>query len=145
MEEGFPVNTEEPVCPTPVEYITSYREELVKKIDDIVEALQSGSVQVVDARNEQRYSGTGTEPRPGLPSGHMIGSVNLPYFRLFNPETKTLASKKVIQEGKTGMSHSIFCPFCLAMASLDRVSSVCITTPFGDWEFLKPQIHPHVH
>ena len=55
--------------------------------------------QVVDARSDKRYHGTAPEPRPDLPSGHMKGSLNLPFYKLFNPETKTLASKQVIQEG----------------------------------------------
>ena len=55
--------------------------------------------QVVDARSDKRYHGTAPEPRPDLPSGHMKGSLNLPFYKLFNPVTKTLASKQVIQEG----------------------------------------------
>ena len=55
--------------------------------------------QVVDARSHQRFSGATNEPRPGLPSGHMIGSINLPYTSFFNRDTKTLACKTVIHEG----------------------------------------------
>ena len=57
------------------------------------------TLQVVDARSEARFRGTAAEPRPSLPSGHMTGALNLPFYRLFNQQTKTLASKQVIEEG----------------------------------------------
>ena len=40
------------------------------------------SAQVVDARSAERFRGTAPEPRPGLRSGHMPGSFNVPYSRL---------------------------------------------------------------
>jgi thiosulfate/3-mercaptopyruvate sulfurtransferase len=38
--------------------------------------------QVVDARSAARFNGTAPEPRPGLRSGHMPGSVSLPFSEL---------------------------------------------------------------
>jgi thiosulfate/3-mercaptopyruvate sulfurtransferase len=46
---------------------------------DVKAALASRSAQVVDARPAGRFAGTDPEPRPGLSSGHMPGSVNLPF------------------------------------------------------------------
>jgi len=40
--------------------------------------LKSGSSQVVDARPADRFRGDAPEPRPGLKSGHIPGSLNLP-------------------------------------------------------------------
>ncbi|KAL8708596.1 MAG: hypothetical protein Q9220_006532 [cf. Caloplaca sp. 1 TL-2023] len=37
----------------------------------------SEAVQVLDARSKGRWAGTEPEPRPGLPSGHMPGSLNI--------------------------------------------------------------------
>lgn len=39
---------------------------------------------VVDARSAGRFAGTEPEPRPGLRSGHVPGSVNVPYQSLFD-------------------------------------------------------------
>lgn len=47
-------------------------------------------VQILDARPNARWSGAGKEPRPGLSSGHMPGSVSLPFVELLDPETRTL-------------------------------------------------------
>lgn len=37
---------------------------------------------VADARSAGRFAGTDPEPRPGMPSGHMPGAVNLPFTDL---------------------------------------------------------------
>ena len=46
--------------------------------------------QVLDARSAGRFAGTEPEPRPGLRSGHVPGSLNLPYDRLFRSEDASL-------------------------------------------------------
>lgn len=45
-------------------------------------------IQILDARPEGRFKGTAPEPREGLSSGHMPGSVNVPFSSVLDPETK---------------------------------------------------------
>jgi thiosulfate/3-mercaptopyruvate sulfurtransferase len=45
-----------------------------------------GSHELVDARSAARFAGEEAEPRPGLASGHIPGSKNLPQGQLFNPD-----------------------------------------------------------
>ncbi|WP_026374942.1 sulfurtransferase [Aestuariibacter salexigens] len=45
----------------------------------VQEGCVSQSIMVVDARSAGRFSGKNPEPRPGLRSGHIPGSVNLPF------------------------------------------------------------------
>ncbi len=54
----------------------------VASLTDVRQALASGAAQVVDARPAERFLGTAPEPRPGLKSGHMPGSVNLPFVEI---------------------------------------------------------------
>ncbi len=58
----------------------------VRSKADILANLKSHAEQVVDARDEGRFSGRIPDFRPGVPSGHIPGSVNLPFFDLFNPD-----------------------------------------------------------
>jgi thiosulfate/3-mercaptopyruvate sulfurtransferase len=51
-------------------------------VDEVLMALSTRETQVVDARSAERFAGTAPEPRPGLPSGHMPGALNLPYSKL---------------------------------------------------------------
>jgi len=57
-----------------------------------VEAAAAAAVQVVDARSAGRFSGSSAEPRPGLRSGHIPGSVNLPWTQLLDADTGTFRS-----------------------------------------------------
>jgi len=54
----------------------------VAMLADVRMALADESVQVVDARSADRFSGKAPEPRPELRSGHMPGSFNVPYSGL---------------------------------------------------------------
>ena len=51
----------------------------VADLSDIKHALDAGSAQVVDARSAARFRGEEPDPRPGLRSGHIPGSRNLPW------------------------------------------------------------------
>ena len=46
--------------------------------------------QVIDARSRARFEGSAKEPRAGLRSGHIPGSLNLPFDELTDRETRTL-------------------------------------------------------
>ena len=50
---------------------------LVRDLEDVRAAGQSGSALIVDARAGDRFRGEVPEPRAGLRSGHMPGSVNV--------------------------------------------------------------------
>ena len=54
----------------------------IARVPDVAQALQSGKTQVVDARPADRFRGESPEPRPGVKSGHMPGSLNLPFSHL---------------------------------------------------------------
>ena len=54
----------------------------VALLDDVRMALVDDSVQIVDARPPQRFAGKAPEPRPGLRSGHMPRSFNVPYGQI---------------------------------------------------------------
>jgi thiosulfate/3-mercaptopyruvate sulfurtransferase len=51
----------------------------VASLPDIRTALSTSEAQIVDARPAARFRGEAAEPRPGLASGHMPGSFNLPF------------------------------------------------------------------
>ncbi len=55
---------------------------IVAAVPDVQAALAAGDAQVVDARPAARFRGEAPEPRAGLRSGHMPGSLNLPFDHL---------------------------------------------------------------
>jgi thiosulfate/3-mercaptopyruvate sulfurtransferase len=51
--------------------------------------------QVVDLRPAGRFAGTAPEPRPGLRSGHIPGSRNIPYTELVGPDGTILPENQL--------------------------------------------------
>jgi thiosulfate/3-mercaptopyruvate sulfurtransferase len=48
--------------------------------------LESGAEQILDARGALRFTGEEADPRPGIASGHIPASFNLPFGQMFNPD-----------------------------------------------------------
>ncbi len=65
--------------PKPRPFTPKLSESYIASLEEVRAALKSGSAQVVDARPADRFRGEAPEPRPGLKSGHMPGSLNLPF------------------------------------------------------------------
>ncbi|GGE73428.1 3-mercaptopyruvate sulfurtransferase [Sphingomonas prati] len=61
-------------------------ETAVRDLGQMKDNLASGAEQVVDARSAARFSGAEADPRPSVASGHIPGSVNIPYDRLFEAD-----------------------------------------------------------
>jgi len=59
-------------------FVARRRANVVASLDQVREALSSHAAQVVDARPADRFRGEAPEPRPGVRSGHMPGSHNVP-------------------------------------------------------------------
>lgn len=55
-------------------------------------------VQILDARSRGRWAGTEPEPRPGIPSGHMPGSINVPFSDLLDSKTKALLPREDLRK-----------------------------------------------
>ena len=57
---------------------------LVINKDQVDENIKNKKFQLIDARGEKRFLGLQPEPREGLRSGHVEGSINLPFQLLIN-------------------------------------------------------------
>ena len=55
----------------------------VRNKAEMLANIASHAEQVADARDEGRFTGRTPDFRPGVPSGHIPGSVNLPFYNLF--------------------------------------------------------------
>ncbi|CAM8650645.1 3-mercaptopyruvate sulfurtransferase [Sphingobium sp. AntQ-1] len=62
---------------------------------DLIANVASGAEQVLDARGAGRFTGAEAEPRPGMASGHIPGSRNLPSSALFNPDNSMKAGDEL--------------------------------------------------
>lgn len=63
---------------------TSRQNHLVKDVTQVAHSAKLGEAVIVDARSAARFTGEAPEPRPGLRSGHIPGSRNVPYTTLLS-------------------------------------------------------------
>jgi thiosulfate/3-mercaptopyruvate sulfurtransferase len=79
VEDGIPILRDR--------HFTARRDaSLVRDVTQVAASAKLGDAQIVDARSRERFRGEAPEPRPGLRSGHIPGSKNLPYGELLNPD-----------------------------------------------------------
>jgi thiosulfate/3-mercaptopyruvate sulfurtransferase len=95
--EGRPLDVALP-SPPPRRFTARYDPSLVRDRQTLVENLASRREQVVDARAAGRFGGTTPEPRPGMRSGHIPGSRNVPYELVTDPRTRQLRSAEELIE-----------------------------------------------
>ena len=83
--EGRPLESG-PVTRAARAFDARLRPALVRDLADIKDNLKAAAARVVDARSPGRFSGRESEPRPGLRSGHIPGSANVPWTALVTGE-----------------------------------------------------------
>jgi len=95
VDEGYPTESGEfysvDACPYRIPAfdptkVVAYEEMREVALDHNKEGAEG--TQVLDARTYGRWAGTEPEPRPGLSSGHMPGSISVPVGELLDPKTK---------------------------------------------------------
>lgn len=65
-------------------FIAKPNSEWIIKIDELKELVGEADVHITDARSAGRFSGAAPEPRPGLKSGHIPGSKNIPFDQVLD-------------------------------------------------------------
>jgi len=66
--------------------MASRQNHLVKDVTQVAHAAKLGEAEIIDARSAARFKGEAPEPRPGLRSGHIPGSKNVPFATLLNAD-----------------------------------------------------------
>jgi len=75
-----------PPIPRDRHITVSRQNHLIKDVTQVAHASKLGPVEVIDARSASRFRGEVAEPRPGLRSGHIPGSKNVPYGSVLNDD-----------------------------------------------------------
>lgn len=116
----------------------------VADIASVALAAATGVATIVDARPADRFRGEAPEPRPGLRSGHIPGSRNVPFANLVANGTlvdpKTIRStfeeagvdldRPVVTSCGSGVSAAVL---ALALASIDRPVAGLYDGSWSEW------------
>ena len=85
IAEGRPLESESRRV-RPGHFTASLDAKAVAAKQDLLRLIGDRGHEIVDARSAPRFAGTDAEPRPGLASGHIPGSKNLPQGKLFEAD-----------------------------------------------------------
>jgi thiosulfate/3-mercaptopyruvate sulfurtransferase len=94
VEAGFPTEAGM-IKRSPAVFVAKLNRAAVTDFQGIQRAVQTGE-QILDARSLNRFNGSAPEPRAGIPSGHMPGSISLPFNEL--AEDGRVRPEKELQE-----------------------------------------------
>lgn len=79
--EGRPIEAGD-THPSPRAFTPRLNHAFVVSLEEVRRTLATGAAQVVDARPSDRFEGRAPEPRPGVRSGHIPGSLSLPFVEI---------------------------------------------------------------
>lgn len=139
-ESGEVANRTEEPRDYPVPPISAGKVALFAEVKDIATDYgndEAKGVQVLDARSKGRWAGTEPEPRPGLPSGHIPGSISIPMSELIDPQKGTLLSKQQLRkifEGKGINPHKPIITSCGTGVTAAIIDAALDEAGFGSSE-----------
>lgn len=81
VAEGLPVE-QDVMAREPTRFVARKPAQVIADAAHVQRVLAEGTAQVVDARPADRFTGQTPEPRPGMRSGHIPGSLNVPHGTL---------------------------------------------------------------
>src|SRR5262245_56503199 len=114
-----------PVTPKTSTFKQEFDERRGRSMRQLAANLTSRAEQVIDARANERYQGKVAEPRPGLRSGHIPGSLSLPYNNLFNAATGEMKSLDELRAAFAGAGAKLDAPIVTSCGS--GVSAAVLT------------------
>ncbi|MBM9402764.1 sulfurtransferase [Gluconacetobacter azotocaptans] len=101
-----PVESGPAAAPVSKTYHARPRYTRLKGLGDVLSLLGTSDAVILDARSKARFAGTAKEPRPGVRSGHIPGSRNVPFGELLDAENRFLSAPdiraRLEQEGVDG-------------------------------------------
>ena len=83
--EGRPIENMH-IPPRERHFMAQRQPDMVRDVTQMAQASKLGTHTILDTRGAARFAGREAEPRPGLRSGHIPGSVNIPFPSLLNAD-----------------------------------------------------------
>jgi thiosulfate/3-mercaptopyruvate sulfurtransferase len=117
LKEGRPVSRGDASPAQPASFTARPPVKAVHTRADISANIGRRDFQLVDARAAGRFRGDAPEPRPGLRSGHIPGSLNLPFTELFDPATMTFKQPADLRAAFTAAGIDLNAPMATTCGS----------------------------
>jgi thiosulfate/3-mercaptopyruvate sulfurtransferase len=141
--EVYPIEDGPPRVRSERHFTVQYRADLVLGLEDVQRML--GQSQVVDARPATRFAGEAPEPRPGLRTGHIPGSYNVPASALIDADGRLRPASeidRILQSAGIDTARAAHCTcgsgvtaatIALALARLGRWDAAIYDGAWAEW------------
>lgn len=97
IKEGFSTEKQNDAAYAKGNFVAKFQPELIKSKEQILENISTKKAVLIDARSSDRFHAIHEEPRAGMRSGHIPGSINVPFTELQqNGKFKSTAELKKI-------------------------------------------------
>ena len=114
--EGRPVQGGE-IKAKPATFKATFDAKRVRSMQEMIDNVASKAEQVIDARAAERFEGRAAEPRPGIRSGHIPGSRNVPYNNLFDAATGAMKPLDDLRKAFTNAGVKLDAPIVTSCGS----------------------------
>ena len=140
-----PLNSNEAVTSTrpAKKFLTKLNPSMVRSKSQVLANLELSKEQLVDARSAGRFKGSDPEPRPGLPSGHIPNSLNLPFNQLIDPEIGLMLPPAQLQRQFKSTGIDLSRPIvtscgsgvtaCIIALALEQLGKTDVAVYDGSW------------
>ncbi|MGX7651873.1 sulfurtransferase [Shewanella putrefaciens] len=123
--------------------VLQYHPEQVMDAEAVLKRIEDPDTAIIDARGAPRFLGQVSEPRPGVRSGHIPRSVNLPFAQVLDGnKIKTVSELQSIYQGLAAdKSARIFscgsgitaCILILASVAAGHTNPILYDGSWADW------------
>lgn len=131
---GYPVETGPPRQRLERHFTARMRSDLVRDLADVQRAIDSGRAPILDARAAPRFRGEAPEPRAGLRSGHMPGSLNVPFQSLLNPDGTMKSAGELPQVFRDAGLNTNTAPICSCGSGITAAVIALALARIGRWD-----------
>ncbi|WP_022682535.1 3-mercaptopyruvate sulfurtransferase [Sphingobium bisphenolivorans] len=141
LAEGRPTESGMP-SPKRGNAVARYTPAQVRTKEDLLANLDTRAEQILDARSAARFSGEEQEPRPGMASGHIPGSRNIPsasFYRADNSMKQGEELRRLFLDAGTDFSRPIITSCgsgvtaAILLAGLELLGKTDVTLYDGSW------------
>jgi thiosulfate/3-mercaptopyruvate sulfurtransferase len=131
---GYEIETGPPRAKMERHFTVQMRGDLVRDVNDVKRAIETGRAPLLDARAAPRFRGETPEPRAGLRGGHMPGAFNVPFQSLLdgNGAMKSAVELQEIFAG-VDLSHAA-APICTCGSGITAAVIALALARLGRWD-----------
>ena len=154
LKQGGAVDNTEPTNTPPIgNFIAQHQPQWVKNKTDVLDAINSPHIAILDARSKERFDAKAPEPREGLIGGHIPSSISLPFNELLIDtkyksiaELKSIFAKKIANKTQLYTSCGSGVTACIIAFAAQLAGYHDIAVYDGSWcEWGQPELQLPIH